>query len=614
MVECSCKYHSGKIKSSRSIALCCLNVRHRARGCCFHLLHKKNRANAFRSLCHALQEGRSEDAKNLILTYSFLRSDEVSETVLLMSINRGVFCIVEWLIRRGLSAQIISSAYRYASESNISAVETLLQAGADVDSKDKNGKTALHKAAERGDSRAVSVLLKFGADMTVEDDKGRNAAHCAVSSYHLDTIKILVEAGADLNCTDREGCTLIHRALKSPDKFDGVSAASVLKIVYLEIIRYLSKNTPDIVENVRRLNKSGNSCIHFAVQNLFEHDKYNLFSDVINILMEAGASINIPNRDGLSPLRLAVQRRQIKLAERLLILGADADARGPDGSTALHAAVKMREVGLIRLLLNYSTDVDAATDDGVTPLHMALYWPVQRLTSNPHLTLSQVIGTLLEGGADLFASAGYRPDPFVKIIRSFNDCDSRYVDHILSIVIIHAVQSEKIIAIDCSDIPIIRLTKIIYIRCLHEIEALKKCSFGTLSAYDLLISRNRIFLKYLSNKAVEEFLFSGSHLKHFDIFGCLIDTKYERAVKRKSLMNLGHLFFQRLSTFNKLPRLPEDCVEIILSSLSDHYLRKIKVVCIGENCSESKLNEMNNSSAPFASKFSKTLNQYFEEL
>ncbi len=54
-------------------------------------------------------------------------------------------------------------------------VQALLQAGANANSKDKDGKTALMYAARNPTSDIVKILLKYGADIRVVDKNGHDA-------------------------------------------------------------------------------------------------------------------------------------------------------------------------------------------------------------------------------------------------------------------------------------------------------------------------------------------------------------------------------------------------------------------------------------------------------
>ncbi|MEM7362549.1 MAG: ankyrin repeat domain-containing protein [Pseudomonadota bacterium] len=54
-------------------------------------------------------------------------------------------------------------------------VELLINAGADVDAQDVNGRTALHRAAFAGNDKVIELLLDHGADVRIVNKKGKRA-------------------------------------------------------------------------------------------------------------------------------------------------------------------------------------------------------------------------------------------------------------------------------------------------------------------------------------------------------------------------------------------------------------------------------------------------------
>ena len=60
-------------------------------------------------------------------------------------------------------------------------------------------------AAERGDAELVRSLLEAGADANSPDREGRTALHAAVDQRSLGTVKLLLQAGADPHREDVQG-------------------------------------------------------------------------------------------------------------------------------------------------------------------------------------------------------------------------------------------------------------------------------------------------------------------------------------------------------------------------------------------------------------------------
>ncbi|KAJ4510584.1 general transcription repressor [Exophiala dermatitidis] len=93
-------------------------------------------------------------------------------------------------------------------------VARLLEAGADVNARAIDGRTALHDAVTSGNSRCVQLLLEAGADPNATNGL-ESPLHLASRYGHEEAVKLLIAAGADLEITNRVSGTALQTAAKA---------------------------------------------------------------------------------------------------------------------------------------------------------------------------------------------------------------------------------------------------------------------------------------------------------------------------------------------------------------------------------------------------------------
>lgn len=94
-----------------------------------------------------------------------------------------------------------------AFKDRVTVANVLLEEGAQVDSRSDNGKTPLNIAACYGGILLAEVFIEAGASLEAQDDLGWTPLHRAVDHGRINMIKFLIEAGAPLDAEDRDGET-----------------------------------------------------------------------------------------------------------------------------------------------------------------------------------------------------------------------------------------------------------------------------------------------------------------------------------------------------------------------------------------------------------------------
>lgn len=108
--------------------------------------------------------------------------------------------------------------------------------------------------------------------------------------------------------------------------------------------------------------------------------------DTIQYLLQSGCDPNAKDKEGVSPLHLAVCGE--KAVEALLVGKADPNAKDDSGRTPLHYAAKQSASDAAQTLLQRGAKVDATDNVGCTPLHLAAEYGA-----------TEVVEVLLKAGA-----------------------------------------------------------------------------------------------------------------------------------------------------------------------------------------------------------------------
>lgn len=150
------------------------------------------------------------------------------------------------------------------------------QLGGDLNS------TPLHWAIRQGHLAMVIQLMRYGADPTLTDGEGYRGLHLAVLFQHMPVAAYLMAKGQEVDVQDLNGQTSLMLAAQ--------------KIIGPEPTNFLLKSNASVnaVDKVDR-----NSPLHCAVL------AGNV--DAAHILLSAGASVDLENANGHTPLDLAHQ-------------------------------------------------------------------------------------------------------------------------------------------------------------------------------------------------------------------------------------------------------------------------------------------------------------------
>ena len=192
----------------------------------------------------------------------------------------------------------------------------------------------LHAAAARGDAAEIRRLLAAGAAADARDGHGRTALHVAAFASGLEAARALVEGGADPNVLDgqrydivtiaavRNQLPMLRLALSlgarpgnitSP--YDGTALIAAAHLGHDAVVRELIRAGAPL-DHVNNLGWTA------VIEAIVLGDGGARHVACLRALIEAGADVNLTDRQGVTPLSLARQRGHGEMAELLRGAGA----------------------------------------------------------------------------------------------------------------------------------------------------------------------------------------------------------------------------------------------------------------------------------------------------
>ena len=266
-------------------------------------------------------------------------------------------------------------------------ITVLVDAGADVATRQRGDLTPLHKAASQNTNAGVTAaLLEVGADPNIRTRDGVTPLHLAAKdNSNPDIVSLLGEAGADPNARDPHGNTPLHLAWNN-GWFDR-------RPVMRELLRLgadpLARNDAGVIAEQTHCDNWNTG--YFAYRALPV--------DYVRCL-DAGADPNARDGERQMLLHRALELQDLEVTALLLDAGADPNAANSFGNSALMQALSLRSYRrnpdpekiapeLVRLLLAAGADPNESTRLGRTPLYSAVSQGA-----------AELVDILLEAGAD----------------------------------------------------------------------------------------------------------------------------------------------------------------------------------------------------------------------
>ncbi|MCJ1349843.1 hypothetical protein MMC31_008085, partial [Peltigera leucophlebia] len=246
---------------------------------------------------------------------------------------------------------------------NMQIAQILLKNGADINispSEECPG-TALQLASKNGHAEIVQVLLKAGANIDAKHRDSKSALSHAVRNDNIELVCILVAAGANVDiCYVNRMPIMKYSALYSSDEVHqllssgcgenhfSISCAGICKVA-TEGIQVLSKYLTEKGEGFIYL---AEEVLQYALYRAVKFEEHQAVLTLLGIGVDPNAEMAICWGGRTTPLSTAVEVCNIESVKTLLQAGADVTAPG-----VLRAAINEESTEILQFMLEMGADV-----------------------------------------------------------------------------------------------------------------------------------------------------------------------------------------------------------------------------------------------------------------
>ncbi|KAJ5458021.1 hypothetical protein N7475_009409 [Penicillium sp. IBT 31633x] len=248
-----------------------------------------------------------------------------------------------------------------ADHGRLDLVTALLEGGADPNTVNDIGTSALHNAANNGHWDIVRLLLEKNASPGIEDGNCATPLRLAVRAGHKEIVRLLLECDPPTSETKKLEA---HRFLRI--------AAS---LGHTEIVQlFLDCDTPTLSskEQETALQLAAFKGHHDICDLLLKHDKAldrSLWTRMV------GPKLEVDTKDyaGNTPFAYAVEKGHKQTVEVFLRNYPELRETCDKWKTPhFHAAIKRGSIEMVQIFLDHGTDVEMKGDQGYRALHVAV--------------------------------------------------------------------------------------------------------------------------------------------------------------------------------------------------------------------------------------------------
>jgi ankyrin repeat protein len=194
-----------------------------------------------------------------------------------------------------------SGLHAAAHRGDVADIERLIAAKADLNARDPYGRTPLHVATHAGKVDAIRTLIKAGANHALLENDRYDAVTIASVANNEDALRALLSLGAS--------------AKLITSRYDGTALIAAAHLGHTGVVKQLiAAGAP--LDHVNNLHWTA------LIESIVLGDGGARHTETLRALVSAGAKLQLADRNGNTPLRLAQGRGYKAMVEILEKAGA----------------------------------------------------------------------------------------------------------------------------------------------------------------------------------------------------------------------------------------------------------------------------------------------------
>lgn len=189
-----------------------------------------------------------------------------------------------------------SNLLEAVSKRDVKLVNTILSTEPDLEIKDGKGRTALMIATYNDDNEIAEMLISAGSNVNAQDEKLNSPFLYAGASGNLAILKMSLANGAAFDLYNRYGGTALIPAAEKG---------------HLEVVKILTEIPDYPIDHINNLGWTA------LIEAIILSEKSETQTAIVKTLVEAGADVNIADKNGVTPLQHAKNRSLDEIVEIL---------------------------------------------------------------------------------------------------------------------------------------------------------------------------------------------------------------------------------------------------------------------------------------------------------